>query len=147
MSELRQFIQKSFDYELTQSQQESADKLHEFFSGTNNCFILKGYAGTGKTTLLFGINRYLSKHKRTVKLIAPTGRAAKVIADKTKSDAYTIHKSIYAMDDLKEYKLTNEDGSVTYKFYFDLQNNDDPTNTVYIIDGSHGNADIGEFSF
>ena len=41
MADLRQFIQKSFDFELTQSQKESADKLHQFFNSTNNCFILK----------------------------------------------------------------------------------------------------------
>ena len=38
-------------------------------------------------------------------MMAPTGRAAKVIRDKTNDIAYTIHKSIYSMDDLKEIKI------------------------------------------
>ena len=55
---------------------------------------------------------------------------------KTKFDAFTIHKSIYSMDDLKEYKETEEDGSETFKYFFGLHDNDDTTNTVYIVDES-----------
>ena len=136
MADLLQFLNKSFNFSLTQSQVEAANSLDSFFSGNKNCFILKGYAGTGKTTLLYGISRYLASKHRRFKLMAPTGRAAKVIADKTKYDAFTIHKSVYSMDDLKEYKETKEDGSETFKYFFGLQNNDDTTDTVYIVDES-----------
>jgi len=136
MSDLLNFLNKSFDFPLTKSQIEAANSLDGFFNDGTNCFILKGYAGTGKTTLLYGISRYLSAHNRNFKLIAPTGRAAKVIKDKTKFDAFTIHKSIYSMDDLKEYKEKKEDGSETFKYFFGLRNNDDTTNTVYIVDES-----------
>lgn len=136
MSDLLQFLNKSFEFPLTQSQIEAANSLDRFFNGNKNCFILKGYAGTGKTTLLYGISRYLSSRNRNFILMAPTGRAAKVIADKTKFDAFTIHKSVYSMDDLKEYKETKEDGSETFKYFFGLQNNDETTNTVYIVDES-----------
>ena len=136
MSELLKFLNNSFDFSLTHSQAEAANSLDSFFSGNKNCFILKGYAGTGKTTLLYGISRYLASKHRNFKLMAPMGRAAKVIADKTKYDAYTIHKSVYSMDDLKEYKETKEDGSETFKYFFGLQNNDDTTDTVYIVDES-----------
>jgi len=136
MSELLKYLNNSFDFSLTQSQVEAANSLDSFFSGNKNCFILKGYAGTGKTTLLYGISRYLASKHRRFKLLAPTGRAAKVIADKTKYDSYTIHKSVYSMDELKEYKETREDGSETFKYFFGLQNNDDSTDMVYIVDES-----------
>ena len=107
MTDLLEYLNKSFDFLLTQSQKEVADSLDQFLNSNSNCFILKGYAGTGKTTLLHGISRYLSANNRNLKLMAPTGRAAKVIAEKTKFDAFTIHKSIYSMDDLKEYKIND----------------------------------------
>lgn len=135
MSNLLNFLNDSFDFSLTQSQVKAANSLDSFFSGNMNCFILKGYAGTGKTTLLYGICRYLSAHHRNFKLMAPTGRAAKVIANKTNYDSFTIHKSVYSMVDLKEYKEIKEDGE-TFKYYFELQNNCDTTDTVYIVDES-----------
>lgn len=135
MPDLLHFLQKTFDF-LTPSQENAARKLQEFFKIENRCFLLKGYAGTGKTTLLYGITRYLSTHKIYFRLMAPTGRAAKVISNKTKFDSYTIHKSIYSMNSLQEYKETNEDGSETFKYFFGLQNNNDPTETIYIVDES-----------
>src|SRR5690606_15610368 len=82
------------------------------------------------------------------RISAPTGRAAKVISQKTKHKAYTIHKSIYSSKDLKEFKVKEEDGTETYKFYYDLKNNEDPANTVYIIDESSMLSNVyseGEF--
>ena len=52
-------------------------------------------------------------------LAAPTGKAAKVIANKTQNEAHTIHKTIYSTNDIKEYKENESDK--TYKFYFDLR--------------------------
>ena len=134
MSNLNTFLSNSFSFPLTGSQVEASERLDEFFNGDKNCFILKGYAGTGKTTLLDGISRYLRSKHQNFKLMAPTGRAAKIIADKTRCESFTIHKSIYSMDDLKEYKETKEDGSETFKYYFGLKENDDTVNTVYIVD-------------
>ena len=134
MENLTKFLVDTFDFTLTDSQITASEKLNNFFKGNSNCFILKGYAGTGKTTLLYGISRFLDENKITYKLMAPTGRAAKVIADKTKISAYTIHKSIYSIDKLEELKETDEAGSETFKYFFGLRNNDDPTNTVYIVD-------------
>jgi|TARA_Y100000310_G_C20680995_1_gene815932 tRNA A37 threonylcarbamoyladenosine biosynthesis protein TsaE len=134
MSDLLKFLKNSFEFPLTQSQINVAESLNEFFKGKQNCFILKGYAGTGKTTLLYGICQFLDENKVTYKLMAPTGRAAKVLSDKTMHNAYTIHKSIYSMDRLEEFKETKDDGSETFKYSFGLQNNDDPTDTVYIVD-------------
>ncbi|MDP7195979.1 MAG: AAA family ATPase [SAR202 cluster bacterium] len=136
MSDLLKFLKNSLVFSLTQSQKEAAACIDQVLDSRSNCLILKGYAGTGKTTLLYGVSRYLAANKRNFKLMAPTGRAAKVIAEKTKFNAYTIHKSIYSMDNLKEYKETEENGSETFKYFFELHDNDDTTNTVYIVDES-----------
>ncbi|RMG74612.1 MAG: hypothetical protein D6722_02260, partial [Bacteroidetes bacterium] len=58
-------------------------------------FLLRGYAGTGKTTLVRGLVRYLEEKKASVQLLASTGRAAKVLADKTEREARTIHSLVY----------------------------------------------------
>lgn len=126
------FFQK---YNLTNSQNELVNKLETFIDASNssqNIFLLKGYAGTGKTFITKGLTEYLKEIGRTFILAAPTGKAAKVIANKTQNEAFTIHKTIYSTNDIKEYK-ENEDDK-TYKFYFDLRVNDDPNNTIYIID-------------
>ena len=134
MSNLNTFLSNSFSFSLTRSQVEASKRLDDFFGGDKNCFILKGYAGTGKTTMLDGISSYLRSKHQNFKLMAPTGRAAKIIADKTSCESFTIHKSIYSMDDLKEYKNTKEDGSETFKYYYGLKDNEDTVNTVYIVD-------------
>jgi tRNA A37 threonylcarbamoyladenosine biosynthesis protein TsaE len=129
---LSNFFQK---YNLTNSQRELVNQLETFVDTPNssqNIFLLKGYAGTGKTFITKGLTEYLKEIKRTFILAAPTGKASKVIANKTQNEAYTIHKTIYSTNDIKEYKENENDK--TYKFYFDLRVNEDPNNTIYIID-------------
>lgn len=58
-------------------------------------FLLKGYAGTGKTSLISALIRYLQANQLDCVLMAPTGRAAKVLASYSGHTAYTIHKTIY----------------------------------------------------
>lgn len=131
-SNLSLFFRK---YNLTNSQSELVNKLEAFIDAPNssqNIFLLKGYAGTGKTFITKGLTEYLKEIRRTFILAAPTGKAAKVIANKTQNEAYTIHKTIYSTNDVKEYKENESDK--TYKFYFDLRVNEDPNNTIYIID-------------
>lgn len=62
---------------------------------TNTIFLLKGYAGTGKTTIISSMVKNLWKIKRSGILLAPTGRAAKVISLYSGQEAQTIHKKIY----------------------------------------------------
>jgi exodeoxyribonuclease-5 len=64
-------------------------------SDENAVFILKGYAGTGKTTMLSAFVKTLKKFKFRSVLLAPTGRAAKVLSSYSGQTAYTIHKTIY----------------------------------------------------
>ncbi len=84
-------------------------------------FVLKGYAGTGKTSLLQTLMTSLTKYNRKAVLLAPTGRAAKVMSAYTKRKAYTIHKHIY-YPKLKSGSLS-----------FELQKNK-ASNTIYIVD-------------
>ena len=137
------------EYELTHEQEELVQELKQFLSDRGrHLFLLKGYAGTGKTFIIKGLVDYFDLTDRTYRLAAPTGKAARVIAEKTNKQAYTIHKTIYSNKDIKEYKTANTDGSETYKFYYDLNINEDPATTVYIIDEASMVSDIyseGEF--
>ncbi len=58
-------------------------------------FVISGYAGTGKTSVLGAFVRALKEFKVQTKLLAPTGRAAKVFSHKSNQEAFTIHKHIY----------------------------------------------------
>ncbi|MDC3341267.1 AAA family ATPase, partial [Flavobacteriaceae bacterium] len=58
-------------------------------------FLLTGYAGTGKSTLIAGLVHTLGQFKRSSVLMAPTGRAAKVISQYSNREAFTIHRKIY----------------------------------------------------
>ena len=120
--------------QLTSDQGKTLAGLNEFFSGSNKVFILKGYAGTGKTTILEGIAKYLHSQGRLGHIMAPTGRAAKVIQDKTGYPATTIHKAIYNLDELETYEAKDAGGNETFKFFFTLKNPDNPVNKVYIFD-------------
>lgn len=90
-------LEREFPFELTSMQHEAAQKLCMFLLDTDpqGAFILLGYAGTGKTTLLGALVRCLLRLQRNVVLMAPTGRAAKVFALHAGHPAFTIHKIIY----------------------------------------------------
>ena len=66
-----------------------------FDSNKNSIYLLKGYAGTGKTSIIGTIVSNLWQVKESAILLAPTGRAAKVISNYSKKEAFTIHKKIY----------------------------------------------------
>jgi tRNA A37 threonylcarbamoyladenosine biosynthesis protein TsaE len=114
---------------LTNDQRKALEMLHSFLVSDERVFILQGYAGSGKTTLLKGLTEYLSSEQASSKLMAPTGRAAMVITNKTKKPASTIHRLIYNMSELKE-KLEG----TSFKYFFGLNQNEDNTNCVYFID-------------
>ena len=95
--ELRQRLMTAFPYEPTLGQ---AHLLHAFskflYSDKPRCALLiKGYAGTGKTTITGTIVKVLRDLRRKTVLMAPTGRAAKVLASFSEHPAYTIHRTIY----------------------------------------------------
>jgi len=90
-------ILKYLDKSPTKGQEELSAKFADFVaeSDADAVFILKGYAGTGKTTMLSALVKTFEIFKFRSVLLAPTGRAAKVLSGYTGHNAYTIHKSIY----------------------------------------------------
>ncbi len=94
------------------------------------------------TEQYWGLTEYFRAIGRNYILAAPTGKASKVIANKTKSPAYTIHKTIYSFDDLVEYRDEEEDGTETFKFYAQLAVNNLSADTVYIVDEASMVADV-----
>lgn len=95
--DLAAFILEKFAYQPTHEQYETVLAWADFLLSTNReeCFLLQGYAGTGKTTLVGALVRALLQLHRSVFLLAPTGRAAKVFSLHADHAAYTIHKKIY----------------------------------------------------
>ena len=84
--------------ELTKSQEKVLKEILQFVdSQAERVFILKGYAGTGKTTLMRFLIQELKKKERRFRLLASTGRAAKVLANLSNSygNTSTIHSMIY----------------------------------------------------
>ena len=72
-------------------------------------FILRGYAGTGKTSVVSALVRALKGLKQPCVLLAPTGRAAKVLSRYSGEQAYTIHKKIYRQKQLGSEAFTLSD--------------------------------------
>ena len=110
--------------ELTQDQKEALLQIDAFLSGQEQIFILQGYAGTGKTTLLKGIADYLNSSNKMFQLFAPTGRAAKVLRDKT-GEGKTIHSGIYNFEKLESKNSTSTilaDHSFEYFFPINFTN-------------------------
>jgi hypothetical protein len=118
---------------INQDQKQAIDKINGFLESDSNIFILQGYAGTGKTTLIKGVINFLEKSNKQFNIMAPTGRAAKVLRDKT-GFGKTIHSSIYKLKDLKSINSDSKefaDHSVQYYFPIDLENNNQ---RVLIVD-------------
>jgi ATP-dependent exoDNAse (exonuclease V) alpha subunit len=93
-----ELLSKKFPFEPTQGQAELFEKLDVFLADDENyrpVFVLKGYAGTGKTSILTTLIKVLPKTGYKSVLMAPTGRAAKVMANYSGKIAQTIHKKIY----------------------------------------------------
>ena len=123
--------------QLTQSQQSAIATFKEFLEGDEQVFMLKGAAGTGKTTLVTEFLKILEGQKRKYSLMAPTGRAAYIIGSKTGKSALTIHRTIYGLSKLKSTSQNKEevdDGGLHLRF--GLKSNNDSLNAVYIVDES-----------
>lgn len=84
-------------FEPNEGQKTAIDQLCQFLTSRNErpCFILRGYAGTGKTSLVGALVRALGGIDIPCVLLAPTGRAAKVMSRYSGFPAYTIHRAIY----------------------------------------------------
>ncbi len=93
----------NFEHIPTPDQQNFIEKMAEFLLPESkwDTFILRGYAGTGKTTCISALVKVLPTLKLKYQLLAPTGRAAKVVSNYTQLTAYTIHRHIYSVSDNK----------------------------------------------
>ena len=92
-----QHLQRAFRHRFTPHQAEAALRIGAFLADPRDrqAFILRGYAGTGKTSLTAAVAKVWEETQNPVVLLAPTGRAAKVLATHAGKPAYTIHKMIY----------------------------------------------------
>jgi exodeoxyribonuclease V len=117
---------KAFHYDPTPGQRVAIEKIAVFLSESwenpNSLFILKGYAGTGKTTIVSAIVNALSGLQKKSVLLAPTGRAAKVLACYSQKQANTIHRKIY-------FARTTKDGVIALKLQQNLHKQ-----TLFIVD-------------
>lgn len=136
-TKLIQLLNNKFPFEPTSQQTEVIKQLSEFVenSSSNSLFLLKGYAGTGKTTLVSSLINSLWSVDKKVVLLAPTGRAAKVLSVYSKKSAFTIHKKIYWM-------RTNSQGNT----YVTLQENKH-TNTIFVVDEASMIPDTSDKGF
>ena len=90
-------LKKQFPFTPTIKQDLFFQQIAEFCTNEDNneIFVLKGYAGTGKTTVISTIVNNVTEINKKYVLLAPTGRAAKVISNYSQKPAFTIHKKIY----------------------------------------------------
>ena len=133
---------------LTNDQHCALEKLFAFLDSDERVFILQGYAGSGKTTLLKGFVEYLISLEKRYQLMAPTGRAAKVINQKTGLVSTTIHKGIYSFEELQEIKQGEDENDVSFLYQYKIRNNPEVHDSVLIVDEASMVSDIlsqGEF--
>ena len=133
-----QLLAKRFSFRPTTGQQEFFERMGQFLlreeqERYRDCFLLKGYAGTGKTTLISTLIKVLPKFGYKSVLLAPTGRAAKVMANYSKRSAQTIHRKIY--------RQVAEAGSGALVFQRQKNYHE---NTIFIVDEASMISDDAE---
>lgn len=96
-NDLSQQIKRNFSYKPTEEQENTLNSFSNFLlsPSSEKIFVLRGYAGTGKTSLVSALVKTLGEVGRKCVLLAPTGRAAKVFSLYSHHPAYTIHRRIY----------------------------------------------------
>lgn len=139
IDELKYKILQQFGFPPTQEQAHALEVFAEFLTDRDPhaVMILRGSAGTGKTTLSGAIVRTLKEIHQKVMLLAPTGRAAKVFSLNSGSPAYTIHRRIY-----REKSFSGVEGQ------FNLNDNL-YTDTLFMVDEASmiANMGLGGMSF
>lgn len=112
----------NFTFEPTIDQNKTFLEIAKFLTSEQEVFIINGYAGTGKTTLIKSLIETLQSSQTPYLLLAPTGRAAKVLSNYTNKPAYTIHKKIYRQRNV---------GDNIQKFGMGFNSSQ---NTIFIVD-------------
>jgi len=131
-SQFYQLLKQDLGHPPTPKQDLGLQLLAKFIvdEHTNYIYLLKGYAGTGKTTMIGTLVKNIAKVKKKLVLTAPTGRAAKVISNYSNQHAQTVHRKIY-------YPKKTSGGGV----YFVAQQNKHK-NTIFIVDEASMIPDI-----
>ncbi len=132
-------LAKRFPFKPTPGQEQFFEQIgqfiaHEDFERYRDCFLLRGYAGTGKTTLVGTLIKVLPRFGYKSVLLAPTGRAAKVMANYAKKPAQTIHRKIY--------RQVADPGSGTLAFQRQKTYHED---TLFIVDEASMISDEADF--
>ncbi len=126
-------IKTNFPFEPTSEQELALDRIVDFLflQKEESLFLLKGYAGTGKSSLLGALVKTMTEFKQKTVLLAPTGRAAKVFSSYANHPAFTIHKKIY-----RQQRFSGDLGS------FGLMDNLHK-DTLFIVDEASMISNIG----
>ena len=136
---------------LTTSQDNVLKQILDFVNvSKDRVFILKGYAGTGKTTLMRFLIKALSERGKHYRLLASTGRAAKVLANLSEANGQTstIHSMVYSFNGLnkefeeKEEPKVDKDGQLFLVFEPSKLDENACPETVYIIDEASMVSDV-----
>lgn len=137
--------------QLSRSQENVLKQILDFVNvSADRVFILKGYAGTGKTTLMRFLIKALSENGKHYRLLASTGRAAKVLANLSEANGQTstIHSMVYSFNGLnkefeeKEELKVDKDGQLFLVFEPSKLDEDANPETVYIIDEASMVSDV-----
>lgn len=117
--------------ELTSNQKDLLEKFSKFIESESRVLMIQGYAGTGKTFMIGALAKQLAEIQRSVSLLAPTGRAARVLQEKTGRLASTIHRAIYDLDQV----TVREDDPGLFKYVFKTKESaSDNLNITYFVD-------------
>lgn len=121
-----EIVLKKFGFDFSPGQKEAVESFVHFLFAreTESLFLLKGYAGTGKTSLVAAIVNTLLALEYKVVLLAPTGRATKVFSSYAGHPAFTIHKKIYR-------QKSETDGEGVFDLGFNAG-----ANTLFFVDES-----------
>lgn len=127
-------LKSDFPHQATLKQEVALQSLSKYVLSekNNEIFMLRGYAGTGKTTLVGVLVKNLWHAKKSSVLMAPTGRAAKVISNYSSKEAFTIHRKIY-------YPKSIKGGGIS----FTLQPNKH-RNVIFVVDEASMIPDVNQ---
>ena len=137
-TQILQGILNKLSLTLTDDQERALDEFLAFYQSNEDrtALLLTGSAGTGKTFMINIFTQFLRKMGYKVVLLAPTGRAAKVISKRSNRLAYTIHHHIYHVKE-------NTFGQVN----FFRRSNKEKSKTVYVVDEASMIGDKGDAAF
>ncbi|GAB2534140.1 ATP-dependent DNA helicase [Spirosoma aerophilum] len=134
-----ELLAKRFPFKPTPGQEQFFEQIGQFITPQEvehyrDCFLLRGYAGTGKTTLVGTLIKVLPRFGYKSILLAPTGRAAKVMTNYAKKPAQTIHRKIY--------RQVADPGSANLAFQRQKNYHED---TLFIVDEASMISDEADF--